>query len=234
MNSKLFTKLKSSAIGLQRSFGNFRDRGFNLRRGFSSAYTRLPRTILGFQYYQILLGANLAVFLLWNSGIVNHNTMLRHFALSKATLAQGNIHTLLTYSISHIDGWHLFANAITLFFFGRNIELVFGAKRLLQLYIGGALAGALMQLPGYGTYNFLLGASSSTSAILSYFILSFPYEIIYLYFFPVPAWAFGLGFFGYSYLMMNSNSGGIAHGAHLGGLVFGAGMFMATRGRRFW
>lgn len=70
--------------------------------------------------------------------------MINNFTLSYATKHLGHIHTYLTYSFSHYSFWHLLSNMIPLFFFGRSIEMYFGSKLLLYLYLGGALTGGLM------------------------------------------------------------------------------------------
>jgi membrane associated rhomboid family serine protease len=55
----------------------------------------------------------------------------------------------------------------------------------------------------YGDSNFF-GASGSIASILTFFILNFPNEIIYVYFIPVPAWALGMFIFGYSIMNIDS------------------------------
>jgi membrane associated rhomboid family serine protease len=49
-----------------------------------------------------------------------------------------------------------------------------------------------------------LGASGAMASIVTFFILNFPKETIYLYFIPVPAWMVGVGLFGYSYMNVDS------------------------------
>jgi membrane associated rhomboid family serine protease len=73
-----------------------------------------------------------------------------------------------------------------------------------------------------------MGASCGVSAILCYYILNNPYTTIYVYFFPVPAWAFGVAFMGYSWLSMNS-PGSVGHAGHFGGGLFGAMLYAAVK-----
>jgi membrane associated rhomboid family serine protease len=189
------------------------------------------------QVYKYLLGANAGIFLLWHVNQQWQNFMVRHFTLSKQGLSHGYFHTLITYGFSHYDFWHFVVNMASLFFFGKAIEAVFGGARLLSLYLYGTLGGAALQLPNSRYSSILLGASSATSAILTFFILNFPQEVIYLYFFPVPAWLFGIGFFGYSFFMMNKQgmNVGVAHSAHIGGILAGVIMYFVSKGkiRRF-
>jgi membrane associated rhomboid family serine protease len=69
--------------------------------------------------------------------------MINNFTLSKYTLATHHYHTLLTYSFSHNGFFHLLFNMVGLYFFGRFVENSFGSRTLLNLYVLGALIGAL-------------------------------------------------------------------------------------------
>ena len=73
-----------------------------------------------------------------------------------------------------------------------------------------------------------LGASGAVSSILTFFILNFPREIIYVYFIPMPAWVFGLLFAGYSFANMDSHSN-IGHAGHVGGMIAGWFYFILTK-----
>ena len=69
---------------------------------------------------------------------------------------------------------------LPLYFFGRSLEMYFGSKLLLKLYLFGALAGGIMS--SKKNYETITGATPAVNAILTYFILSFPYETIYVNF----------------------------------------------------
>jgi membrane associated rhomboid family serine protease len=183
--------------------------------------------------YQYLIGANLAVYLAWNSNLISKKFLYNHFTLSQDTIKSGHYHTLLTYSFSHIDSFHMFFNMFSLYFFGRFTEAAFGPKVLLHLYLGGALLSALMiHLSNKQYNNFIptVGASGATAAILSFFIFNFPNEKILLFFLPVPAWIVGLLIFGQSIMTYDSTTG-ISGSGHLGGLIAGLMYFLATRGK---
>ena len=62
---------------------------------------------------------------------------------SRYHLATGKIHTLLTHSFTQLQFFHLFSNCLGIYFIGSNIEKIFGARKFLNLYIGGAIAGAI-------------------------------------------------------------------------------------------
>ena len=65
-----------------------------------------------------LLGVNGAVFVAWQ--VLDTRFMARHFTVSDESLSAGRLHTLVTSSVSHRDGWHLAGNALSLYFFGRE------------------------------------------------------------------------------------------------------------------
>lgn len=102
--------------------------------------------------------------------------------------------------------------------------MVYGPIKLLQLYLGGTFLGGLLQLPRGTPFTQIQGASSGIASILTFWILNNPYQTIYVYFIPVPAWAVGIAFMGYSYLAMDSFSG-VGHAGHFGGGVFGVAFY---------
>lgn len=82
--------------------------------------------------------------------------------------------TILTYAFLHAGIWHLIGNMILLHFSGRFFQTFFSGKRLLAVYIMGALAGALFYTLSYNFlpafqqvgYSYLVGASAAVMAIL--------------------------------------------------------------------
>ncbi|AQL00277.1 RHOMBOID-like protein 12 mitochondrial [Zea mays] len=119
----------------------------------------------------MLIGANVAVFLLWR--VADPGFMRKHFMISLDNFKSGRLHTLLTSAFSHAEFNHLFANMFGLFFFGSSalhfslttiterasfiainlfnittaeITNVFGPAFLLKLYVGGALTGSVFFL----------------------------------------------------------------------------------------
>jgi membrane associated rhomboid family serine protease len=82
--------------------------------------------------------------------------------------------TLLTYAFLHQDFFHILFNMLNLYWFGQIIREYLGDRRLVSLYILGALAGAAFFLLAF---NFLpvfrspigvsvIGASASVTAII--------------------------------------------------------------------
>ncbi|MCA8829034.1 rhomboid family intramembrane serine protease [Hymenobacter pini] len=82
--------------------------------------------------------------------------------------------TLLTYAFSHQEFWHILFNLLNLYYFGALIREYLGDRRLVSLYMLGALAGALFFLLSFNLLPALrpmvgiplLGASASVTAII--------------------------------------------------------------------
>lgn len=158
--------------------------------------------------------------------------MYEHFSLSKYNIYyKKHYHTLLTSAFSHFNFWHLGFNMFTFYFFGRVVEATFGRLPLLQLYLfGGALCSVFSLQHAnryYGDITYM-GASGGLASVLTFFILNFPRETIYVYFIPVPAWALGAFIAGYSLLNYDSRAS-VSHAGHLGGIVAGAVYFALKR-----
>ncbi|QIX62545.1 rhomboid family intramembrane serine protease [Hymenobacter lutimineralis] len=81
--------------------------------------------------------------------------------------------TLLTYSFIHFDFFHILFNLLNLYWFGALVREYLGDRRLVSLYVLGALAGAALYLLAFnllpvfrGTPAILYGASASVTAVI--------------------------------------------------------------------
>ena len=133
---------------------------------------------------------------------------------------------LLTYSILHANLWHLLFNMYALWMFGSDLERVWGPKRFLNLYLASVITAALGQLAVAGAAGAepypTIGASGGVFGLLLGFAMYFPHRTIVLLIPPVPmpAWLF-VTLFGMLelYLGVTGTQAGIAHFAHLGGML---------------
>jgi len=197
------------------------------RRPFSSLENRLLRLKWPLVYY--LLGANVGVYLAWNSGIFTNRFMFANFSLSKANMSLLRLHTLVTYNFSHMHFLHLLSNCVGLYFIGRTIEGIFGPRVLLMLYLAGGVAGGIVSLMGSSPYDMrpTIGASASLSALLGFFVMNFPHQKIYI--FPIPfgisAWIVGAFYFFYSLRHANDPFSPVQHKGHFTGLLAGAAYY---------
>ncbi len=139
---------------------------------------------------------------------------------------------LVTYGFLHADFSHLLFNMVTLFFFGRHIEVLMGRLTghwwVYPLFYLTALVVSI--LPSYlknqKNPNYLsLGASGAVSAVLFAFILVSPWSLIFVLFIPAPAILYALFYVGYSIWMDKKGGDNVNHSAHLAGAAFGV-MFM--------
>ena len=144
---------------------------------------------------------------------------------------------LVTYAFLHGSGTHLFFNMFALYMFGGEVERVFGPVRYLEYYAVSVVTAAITQLvvlgmAGGSPYP-TIGASGGVFGLLLAFGVLFPQRPLMLIFPPVPirAWLLvtlygGLGL----YLGVTGTMEGIAHFAHLGGML--GGWLLLRRWRR--
>ena len=158
---------------------------------------------------------------------------------------------LLTYMFVHGGFTHIFFNMFALWMFGRVMENVWGPRKFLYYYlVCGIGAGIMQELAQLGTYYFeglyaydhvntgtaiittgeylnlwnTVGASGAVYGILLAFGMTFPNERIFIFPIPVPIKAkwFVIGYAALElFSSISSSMDGIAHLAHLGGMLFG-------------
>jgi membrane associated rhomboid family serine protease len=128
---------------------------------------------------------------------------------------------VLTYMFVHGGLMHLAMNMLMLFFFGSPLESRWGRQEFLKFYVICGLGGVVM------SYLFLpaavVGASAAVYGIMLAFAMNWPDSPIYVFgIFPVKA-KYLVGFMFVLSLLnaVEASGGGVAHFAHLGGLVTG-------------
>jgi len=195
---------------------------------------------------QALIVTNLAVFLL---ELVAEPVLILNFALWPLTSGgyelpiEGAFRPwqLITYSFLHGSSAHLFFNMLALYMFGSDLERLFGERRYIAYYGACVIAAAIAQLavatfsgsPPYPT----LGASGGVFGLLLAFGLYFPRRTVMLLFppIPMPAWLF-VTLYGVIelFLGVTGTQAGVAHFAHLGGMLGGYVLIRYWRSRRRW
>ncbi|MFM2068667.1 MAG: hypothetical protein RLZZ584_3576 [Pseudomonadota bacterium] len=132
---------------------------------------------------------------------------------------------VISYAFLHGDATHLFFNMLGLWMFGSEIELIWGRKRYMHFLVASALAGAVAQMAVSLVVPMgpTLGASGALYGLLLAFGMLFPDRIIMPLFPPIPMKAkYFVALFGGIELVMGLfGRGGIAHFAHLGGMLGG-------------
>ncbi|KQY51912.1 rhomboid family intramembrane serine protease [Lysobacter sp. Root494] len=170
---------------------------------------------------QWLLGNDrFAAFVLWPPGIDGN------------LFSQGFLPwQILTYGFLHGSFMHLAFNMLTLAMFGSQVEYVWGPRRFLIFYLVCVAGAALCQLAvGWWTLSQggeaypTLGASGGIFGLLLAYGLLFPNQRVMLLFPPIPMKARTLVIlYAVAELLFGLNGWqpGVAHFAHLGGMLFG-------------
>lgn len=137
----------------------------------------------------------------------------------------------LTYMFLHGGFGHILFNMLALWMFGVELERMWGTRFFLKYYfvcgLGAAGTTIVLSFLPFAFFDHLytaltVGASGAIYGILLAYGLYFPNRPIYIYFvFPVPAKYFVMIMGGIALLSSLGGSGGVAHTAHLGGLVVG-------------
>lgn len=185
----------------------------------------------------IILGIYLLQFIvLAIGGEALHNTI---FVLEP--LKAHHIWTWFTSIFAHSPEhlFHIIGNGIILIFFGSLLEKIIGSKKYFYLFIASGVIAGLSQI----TLSFLigspevgvLGASGALLAIMGALTIYKPDMTVYLYFLvPLPLWLITGGFAilsAFGLLVAGGILGGIAHGAHLVGLLIGVAYGYKTKDR---
>ena len=190
---------------------------------------------------------------------LNENFMYEKFALFYPTSPFFHWWQPLTHMFMHGGFWHIFFNMYTLFIFGSVLERVWGTKKFLIFYFVTGLGSALVHtgvewlqmqhwmsqaaegnMAAINSIHALkvtptVGASGAIYGLLMGYAMLYPDSIMSLIFPPVSMKAkwFVLIFAGIELLTgVTGTGGGIAHFAHLGGLIFGFLLIMYWKKRR--
>jgi len=180
--------------------------------------------------------------------LVNQNFMLSNFALFYPTSPFFRWWQPITHMFMHGNFWHIFFNMYTLFVFGSVLERMIGTKKFLIFYFVCGLGAAALHVgvqaiqahsylnaiaEGSSTamtayHNLKLiptvGASGAIYGVLIGYAMLFPTSQLTLLFPPVTLSAkwMVIIFAGIELLTgVTGTAEGVAHFAHLGGMLFG-------------
>jgi membrane associated rhomboid family serine protease len=149
--------------------------------------------------------------------------LVPNFALIPPYVFQGRVWQLVTYMFLHGGFTHILFNMIALWMFGSALERVWGSKEFLKYYLLTGIGGGLC----YALFNMnstvpTVGASGAIYGLLLAFGVLFPDEMIYIWgVLPIKAKYFVLIFGGIEFFASFNTGSGVAHLAHLGGMVIG-------------
>jgi len=135
--------------------------------------------------------------------------------------------TIVTYMFVHGGFFHIFFNMLMLFFFGPPLEERWGGREFIKYYaicgIGGAILTLIFEIGSIGADIPVVGASAAIYGVMLAYALNWPDTQIWIYaIFPIKAKYLVLILGAISFFSAFAGSAdGIAHFAHLGGLVAG-------------
>ncbi|MCA3252097.1 MAG: rhomboid family intramembrane serine protease [Pseudomonadota bacterium] len=143
---------------------------------------------------------------------------------------------VVSYALLHGGPLHLFFNMLGLWMFGSELERLWGSRRYAHFLLAGVLAAAFTQLLTTaltGSTTPTVGASGGLFALLLAFGMLFPNRVIMPLFPPIPmkARTFVIVFGALELVLGLYDVGGVAHFAHLGGMVGGFLMIRYWRGQ---
>ena len=143
---------------------------------------------------------------------------------------------LLSYGLLHGSILHLFFNMLGLWMFGSELERLWGRTRYAQFLLASLLSAAVAQLLVTwltGSNVPTVGASGALFGLLLAFGMLFPNRTIMPLFPPIPmkARTFVIVFGVIELLFGLSGRSGVAHFAHLGGMLGGFLMIRWWRGQ---
>jgi len=160
--------------------------------------------------------------MLMNYGL--RNFMLQQFALDRiGVVYQFKVWQLVTYMFLHDPNgfMHIFLNMLFLWMFGAELEREWGTREFLKYYFITGIGAGILNIVLSSSPT--IGASGAVYGVMLAYALRYPNRYIYIYFlFPVKikyfmAFLALISFFS----TFGSYGDGIAHAAHLGGIVIG-------------
>lgn len=186
-----------------------------------------------------LVAINILMFI---ATLVNENFMVANFAMFYPASPFFKPWQILTHMFMHGGFWHIFFNMYSLLMFGSILERSLGPKKFLifyfvtglgavalhtgvewmqaKVFIANGIAQAYQQLLVTPT----LGASGAIYGLLIGFAMLYPQARLTLIFPPIPMTAKWLVIIFAAIELFSGINGiqdGVAHFAHLGGMLFG-------------
>ncbi len=171
---------------------------------------------------KVLLIANVGVFILQT--FLDYNFSLIFGLVPHLVWEKLYIWQLFTYQFLHGGLFHLLFNMLALWMFGCDLERRWGSKFFTKYYFVSAVGGGILNavlMPSQMVPS--IGASGGIYGILLAYGLTYPNRTVYFYFlFPIKMKHFVMIIGAISlYSSITAGQTGIAHLAHMGGMVFG-------------
>ena len=178
--------------------------------------------------------ANVLVFFIELAG---GDDFIRQWSVIPADIVAGKHWvTILTAMFMHAGWLHIIGNMVFLWAFGPEIEDAMGRPRYLAFYLLSGMVASVAQIAAMRDSTIPnLGASGAIAGVMGAFLITYPHDrirtvLVLGFFYRVTvlpaALLIGLWFvtqlFSQLGSMANTQSGGVAYLAHVGGFIFGA------------
>ncbi len=185
-----------------------------------------------------LIIANTAVFLLmWLVAPIGR-VFMTWFALVPAdVVTRFSVWELGTYLFLHAGFFHILFNMLALWFFGKDLEDIWGTRRFLQFYFFCGVGSGLFVV--LGNYLFgsplipTIGASGAIYGILLVCAVMWPDRIIIFYIFPIKLKYFVMIMAAIAFFGLRDLNSGVSDVAHLSGMLFGYAFLKGPKIGRF-
>ena len=176
---------------------------------------------------KVLIITNVVLFAM--NFIVGEAMTLSLALTPQAVVEKLSVWQLFTYMFLHSTGGfgHILFNMLALWMIGTDLERTWGTRFFVKYYfitgVGAGVTSLLMSLfSDVVYYSPTVGASGAIYGLLLAFAMYFPHRTLILFIFPVPARIAVTILGAIAFLSsMGGPGGGVAHSAHLGGLVVG-------------
>ncbi|MCS7166728.1 MAG: rhomboid family intramembrane serine protease [Gemmatales bacterium] len=191
----------------------------------------------------VLIHAGVFVLQLVTAGRAWHGKFTDMFMLDPHRVATGEVWRIFTGLFIHdIHNWlNLVWNALILWFFGRQLEIIYGPRRFVLLYLLAGVAGNLTWLMADWLWNvgarpIAFGAAPALTFVLILCALHYPRQTVLLFFvLPVPFWLIAVLYVAKDLVAFLQQLGGLGHPTlacvHLAGAGFAVAYYYAPIGR---
>ncbi len=180
-----------------------------------------------------IIAVNVLTFIL---ELANGDAFVTRWSVIPADISAGrHLMTIVTAMFMHASWSHIIGNMVFFWAFGPEIEDAMNPWRYAVFYLVGGIVAMLAQViadPGSTVPN--LGASGAIAAVMGAFLVTYPRDkirtiLFFGWFFRITfipaALLIGLWFLAQLLsigVIADTQSGGVAYLAHVGGMVFGA------------
>ena len=154
-------------------------------------------------------------------------SLINSFGLTPAAVTRGlAVWQLVTYIFLHGGFFHILFNMFALWMFGTELERTWGTREFVRFFlVCGIGAGISSVLVSPNSTIPTIGASGSIYGILLAYGLLFPNRDLLLIPFMIPVkvkyYVMFIGGMAFLASVSGGSGGGVAHIAHLGGMIFG-------------